>query len=73
MDFNTWHETTRREWQEVYAAKGWRIGQTYFNRLYDYRPWLADRILYTRADPFNNDHRMSEFLDVVCGLWDVEE
>lgn len=43
-----------------------RIGQFFFNRLYDLKPDLADSIRGTADDPFYNDGLFAEFCGVVA-------
>lgn len=39
----------------------WRIGQTYFNVLYEFDHELADRIRTTEFDPFFDDNKLDAF------------
>lgn len=48
----------------------WRIGQTYFNVLYEMKPVLADQIRGGQLDPFYKHSRIDDFLYFVRGNWD---
>lgn len=49
------------ETRELYPE--WRLGQTYFNVLYEYSPELADWVRGTYIDPFYDDSKVPVFLD----------
>src|ERR1041385_2126541 len=48
---------------------GWRMGQTYFNVLYEMRPDLSERIRSTPIDPFYQDVYIPAFLTFVAENW----
>lgn len=48
----------------------WRLGQTYFNVLYDMRPVLADQIRTTDLDPFYRNERLPAFCKWVASKLD---
>lgn len=52
---------------------GWRMGQTYFNVLYQVAPGLADSIRGRYLDPFFSDSSIGAFLNHICQEWDVIE
>lgn len=43
-----------------------RVGQTYFNSLYEINPCLADKVRTTENDPFYNDKRLEGFFKEIC-------
>lgn len=47
----------------------WRVGQTYFNTLYEMRQHLADEIRGTNLDPFYADEQLPFFLAYVEASW----
>lgn len=53
----------------TYAPSDWRMGQAYFNALYEIYPEIADMVRATDADPFQankpNDPRMVKFIDTI--------
>lgn len=49
--------------------ESWRLGQTYFNVLYECRPDLANAIRGTSIDPFYVDELMPAFLSFVADRW----
>lgn len=54
------------------AHPEWRLGQTYFNVLYEVRPDLSDGKQAIRAsaiDPFYQDHLVAVFLVDVARRW----
>jgi hypothetical protein len=54
------------------AHPEWRVGQTFFNVLYDLRPDCANAIRGTALDPFHRDRVLASFLICVeqTGDWD---
>ena len=52
-----------------HAATTQRTGQYFFNRLYDFRPDLADQIRGTEYDPFYDDLKVPKAAAKVCELW----
>jgi hypothetical protein len=47
----------------------WRMGQTYFNVLRQYRPDLSEQVRATKLDPFHIDSRIDAFLEFVSENW----
>lgn len=47
-----------------------RFGQNAFNKLYEFDPILANKIIGTECDPFYNDAKVSEFINSVVNLVD---
>lgn len=46
-----------------------RKGQFYFNSLYQVHSRIADQLRGTPFDPFYNDARIMQFLNIVEALW----
>jgi hypothetical protein len=63
-------EYLRRVADEQRAHPEWRAGQTFFNVLYEARPYLADNIRGTGLDPFYRDERIPLLLDELRIRWD---
>jgi len=51
------------------ANPKWRLGQTYFNTLYDMNPDLANHIRGSNIDPFHNDSLIEDFESYVKDHW----
>lgn len=67
----TFDEFCEEAFQVYKDAQGtYRLGQAYFNALYDYRPDLARKVQGTVIDPFHVDDILDEFLDFVQEAWD---
>ncbi len=49
-----------------------RLGQTYFNLLFKWRPDLTNKVINTDLDPFYNDDRIPRFLEFVKRNWSGE-
>lgn len=49
MTFNEYVAEVTRQHTE---NRNWRLGQTYFNVLYEFRPDLSEQIRATKLDPF---------------------
>lgn len=69
---------TYEEFLEVAIyAKGqhsaWRMGQTIFNTLWEYRPDLAKQIQGTGYDPFYREVSIDTCLDYLRRNWNVSE
>lgn len=47
-----------------------RLGQTYFNCLWEFRPSIANQIRATKYDPFHKDDVHPEIHGYVSALWD---
>lgn len=47
----------------------WRLGQTYFNVLYEMRPDIADKVRTTALDPYYSDSNIDDFLEWVITKW----
>jgi hypothetical protein len=45
------------------------VGQWWFNRLYDFRPDVANQIRGTLKDPFHRDDVLDDFHERVMELW----
>ncbi len=48
----------------------WRVGQAFFNVLYEHKPTFADKLRGGPLDPFYNDRRLAAFLVTVQLDWD---
>lgn len=44
----------------------WRLGQNYFNSLYEIAPEIAKGITGTENDPFHHDGNLDKFLQEIC-------
>jgi hypothetical protein len=49
---------------------GWRMGQTHWNVLVEFRPELAERLHGTELDPFYSDNVIPQYLRFIFENWD---
>lgn len=54
--------------QKKYEEPSWRMGQTFFNVLYNLHPDAANALRARRFDPFYDDTRIAAFLVQVLEL-----
>lgn len=78
MDTRLGQGVTYEEFLEIAIyAKGmnseWRMGQTIFNTLWNYRPDLATAIQGTGYDPFYREVSIDACLDYLRRNWNVEQ
>jgi len=64
----------------AYASRSWdtgsrseRLGQHWFNRLYEVRPDLAETVVGTPLDPFHKDYVPAEFIAYIYEEWGESE
>jgi hypothetical protein len=72
MTFNEYLELCNQEWGKVRrgaSLETWRVGQLYFNVLYDVKPDLANEARGALLDPFHRDDRLPLFLSFVAINW----
>jgi hypothetical protein len=55
--------------EKLAMSPGLRLGQTYFNVLFDRRPDIASEIAGTVIDPFYSDAIIPEFIEEVEHRW----
>ncbi len=65
------YEQYLRHCHHATIPEGWRVGQFFFNVLYDNRPDLAETVRGTELDPFHDDTRISGFLQFVESNWET--
>ena len=58
-------------WQTFFSLRRanpqWRYGQVVFNAAYEVYPERVDSTRGSKVDPFYNDNRVKEFLEVILG------
>ncbi len=60
--------------QQFEDNPSWRLGQTYFNVLREYKPGLAAKVHASPYDPFYDDSKLPGFFEFVVLHWnDTDE
>jgi hypothetical protein len=70
MDYKNYVDSVAKAFE--HPRNTLRLGQTYFNLLFKWRPDLADKVLSAGLDPFYNDEQIPKFLEFVKRNWSGE-